>query len=237
VNTLAPAERWKALAAKFGIYALAGLVAGAIGLGIVTFRGGMRLVTITSGQEGRFTDNGAIAGEFTLEGTLFLVLAGTVLGMVLSLLIGLVREGTRTKAWIATLIFTPLVTRLLLLDPDNPDFVRFGPAWVAVATFTLGVALYLAFVGLLVDRLESRWHLPRPLLMVAGVVGSGFLVLAFLGSGGVGLVPLLGLAFLVAMVGGLWTGSAWHAPAARVLLWGGAVIGLIIWVQATVQIL
>lgn len=167
-----PTERWKALAVKFGIDGLAGFVAGAIGLGVLTFRGGMRLITITSGRQGLPTENGAIAGDFTVEGTLFLVLAGAVLGMVLALMIGLVREGLPGQIWLGIFVFTPLLARLLIIDPDNIDFIRFGPAWVAIVAFTLGVAFYLALLAFLVNRFENNWRLPRPLLIVGGVVAA-----------------------------------------------------------------
>src|SRR5690606_25963229 len=69
-----------------GASALAGGLAGVLALGVGS-RVAMRLVALTSGRIGTGIrpDSGAVPGTFTLEGTMFLLVAGAMFGAVLGL--------------------------------------------------------------------------------------------------------------------------------------------------------
>ncbi len=221
---------------KLGDFALAGFVAGFIGLGLMTFRGMMRLLTITSGQAGQLTENDNVAGEFTLDGTLFLVGAGAFIGAFVAVLIGSIRPAYSSRTWLTIPIFAPLLTRLLVLSPGNEDFTKFGPGWVAIIGFTFGVAIYLALVEFLTRLLETRWRIPKALGLV---VGAGATLLVALGVFSAGVESVGGIAFAAvatALMVGLWGQGSWHVPLARVVAIAIAAVGLIIWAQAAIEI-
>ncbi|HJU50791.1 MAG TPA: hypothetical protein VJ815_00520 [Acidimicrobiia bacterium] len=234
--SLSSAEKSIRFVRKLGNFALAGFVAGFIGLGLMTFRGTMRLLTITSGQAGRLTENDNVAGDFTLDGTLFLVGAGAFIGAFVAVLIGIIRPAYSSRAWLTIPIFAPLLTRLLVLSPDNEDFVKFGPGWVAVGGFTLGVAVYLALVEVLTRLLETRWRIPKALGLVIGV-GAALLVALGVFSAGVGSVGGIALAVVAAaLMVGLWSQGSWHILLARAVAIAAAAFGLITWTQAAIEI-
>jgi hypothetical protein len=221
---------------KLGNFALAGFVAGFIGLGLVTFRGMMRLLTITSGQAGRLTENDNVAGEFTLDGTLFLVVAGAFIGTFVAILIGIIRPAYSGQTWLTIPIFGPLLARLLVLSPDNEDFTKFGPGWVAIIGFTFGVAIYLALVEFLTRLLETRWRIPK---VIALIVGTGATLFLALGVFSAGVDSASGIAFAVvatALMVGLWSQGSWHVPLARVVAFATAAVGLFFWAQAAIEI-
>lgn len=236
LDSLSWTEKSIRLVRKLGDFALAGFAAGFIGLGLLTFRGMMRLLAITSGQEGRLTENGNVAGEFTAEGTLFLVLAGAFLGALIGVLIGIIRPGYSRQTWLTIPIFAPLLTRLLVLSPDNEDFGKFGPGWIAVIGFTLGVGAFLALFELLTRLFETRWRIPKTLGLLVGS-GAPFLVALGLISGG--SESPVGLAFaavVIALMIGLWGDRRWYVPLARVVAIAAAGFGFAIWAQAAFEI-
>ncbi|MGQ0848561.1 MAG: hypothetical protein ACT4OP_05500 [Actinomycetota bacterium] len=155
-TVVASRQRWERLAVKLGINSLAGFVAGVVGLGLLTFRGVMRLLTITSGQAG--------------------------------------------------------------------------------LAFTAGVAVYVGLFFLLVHRLENSWRMPKPLLIVLGVASGGLLLLLIVSAFGNMVMGLVAALVLGTMAAGIWSGSSWQAPVARILVLVVAVLGWIAWIQASVQI-
>ena len=233
---LSSAEKSIQLLRKLGSFALAGFVAGIIGLGLMTFRGMMRVLTITSGQGGRLTENDNVAGEFTVEGTLFLVGAGAFIGAFLAVLVGIIRPAYPNRPWLTILVFAPLLTRLLVLSPGNEDFAKFGPGWVAVAGFTLGVVIYLALVEFLTRRFETRWRIPQALGLLLGTGATALFALGVFSAGGGSLVGIAFAVVAIALMAGLWSQSSWHVPLARVVAVAVAGFGLFFWVQAAVEI-
>lgn len=229
-------EKSTQLLQSLGNSALAGFVAGFIGLGLITLRGVMRVLTITSGEAGRLTENGNVAGQFTAEGSLFLIGAGAFLGAFLGGLYATVRPVFSGRAGLIILIFAPLVTRLLVLSPDNEDFAKFGPGWVAVVGFTLGVGIYLALLELFTRLLETRWRIPKPFALVLGTGAGLLVVLGVLSAGGASPEALLFPAVVIALLIGLWGRYGWHVPLARLVVIGVAVLGVIAWAQAAIEI-
>jgi hypothetical protein len=207
---------------------VAGAVAGFVGIGVIGLRGTMRLLTITSGGAGRLTEGGNRAGDFTVEGTLFLVVAGTFLGAMIGLLYGAIRRGLPKNVWLSALLTAPLLARLVMLDPDNVDFIRFAPAWVAVAGFTFGCLVYILTLEAALRWLESRWQLPLWASLIIAAPPAALLTLQVLvGAFGLDLLRLTLYALLAGLLLAWWRGAAWleHLPTAFAFLWitGGTV--------------
>jgi hypothetical protein len=217
--------------ARFAVF---GLFAGFIGLGVIGLRGTMRLVTITSGGAGRLTEGGNRAGDFTLEGTLFLVVAGTALGALIAFLYGAIRAALPTSIWLRALLTAPLLARLVMLDPDNVDFIRFGPAWVAIAGFTFGCFVYVVTLEVVLRWLESRWRLPLWADLVIVIPPTGLLASQLLiGVFGFDVIPLALAALVIVLIVAWWHRSAVlrHLPAVLAVIW---IVGGIAWWTRTV---
>jgi uncharacterized protein (DUF983 family) len=220
--------------ARAARFAVAGGVAGFLGIGLIGLRGTMRLLTITSGEAGRFTGNGNRAGDFTFEGTLFLVLAGTFIGVMMAFVYGAIRRGLPKSLWLSAVLTAPLLARVVVLDPNNIDFARFGPIWVAVAGFTFGAFVYTLTLEATLRWLETRWRLPTwASLVLAGPPAALLTFQVLVGAFGLDLLRL----GLYALIGGLlvawWRGVAWleHLPTVLAVLW---ITGGIAWWFRTV---
>lgn len=139
---------------------LIGLVAGAAAgflAGGVGSRLAMRAVTFLAGPEhrGELTEAQAIVGEVTVEGTGFLLVAGTFLGLPGGLLYLAVRSWLPGRAVTRGLAFGTwllLVLGWVVIDGDNVDFRLFVPSAVSVGLFA---SLYLLF-GLIVAPIAER---------------------------------------------------------------------------------
>lgn len=195
----------------------------------------MRLVTIASGGAGRLTEGGNRAGDFTLDGTLFLVIAGTVLGAMIAFFYAAVRRGLPKRIWLGALLTAPLLARLVMLDPDNVDFIRFAPAWVAVAGFTFGCFTYMLTLEATLRWLESRWRLPLWANFIiaalpAALLGTQLLV----GFVGFDVRRVALFALIAVLVVAWWHRASWlkYLPAVFAVLW---VVGGIAWWLQTVS--
>jgi hypothetical protein len=198
----------------------------------------MRLVTITSGGAGRLTEGGNRAGDFTVEGTLFLVVAGTFLGAMIALLYGAVRRGLPRHRWLSALLTAPLLARLVMLDPDNVDFIRFAPAWVAVAGFTFGCFVYILTLEAALRWLESRWRLPLWASLIIAAPPAAILTLQVLGGAfGLDLWRLALFALMAGLVVAWWRGAVWleHLPTVLAVLW--ITGGLAWWFRTVVDLI
>ena len=142
VNLIAPAARALAAAGTAGL--LVGVPAGLLSRVI------MKIGALAGGPVviGVHTSNGNAVGDFTLEGTLALVIfAGVIPGVAAALLYVAVRPWLlRLGAWrgLALGAYAFALTGFSVLEPGNNDFVRFGPPALNIAMFT---ALFIA-VGL-----------------------------------------------------------------------------------------
>lgn len=151
---------WSALD-RVGAVALAGGVAGGFALGAGS-RAAMRIVALTSGRIGTGVrpDSGATPGEFTLEGTAFLVMGGGFLGAALAIVItvglGVWLPRRRRARYVTVAALAAVLPGRVFVDPNNVDFALFGPRWLAVALFTACAVGY----GVLLASLERRWATP-----------------------------------------------------------------------------
>jgi hypothetical protein len=219
---------------------LPGLIAGVI-VGGVGSRVVMRIMALTSesAARGMTTDFGATVGKVTTGGTLFLLIAGAVLGMAGGIAYLAIRDLLPGRGWIRGLVFGVLVLAVsgrFLVDPGNPDFLILSPAGLAVTLFAALPILYgLLFVPLQ-QLLEPRINgIRRPALVILPVL-AGLIPLVL--AGGLGLLVIAG-ALLVwgplrsigerekrmlrvagyALVGALvmWRGAVFISGVARIL--------------------
>lgn len=162
--------------------ALAGLLVGGVGgrlaMGLL-----FRLNTSTDGLT---SDDGFEIGRFTLQGTLNLLLVGTLLGVVGAVIYALLRHlmiGPRWFQLVSIGLGPAIVVGDMLVHTDGVDFLVLDPLWLAVALFVLIPGLYAVTLSLLAER----WLGPPPpgmgdgrAAVVAGWLGRAALtVLAF----------------------------------------------------------
>ncbi len=145
--------------------ALAGFLAGFIAGGIGS-RVAMRVVAITAGDadQGALTDFEARVGEITAGGTIFLLLAGGLVGVLGGLIYLAVRRWLADAGPLRGLTFGTLLLAMLgssIIRSDNPDFHRFGAAPLNMAMFA---GIFVVFGVLvaplfdLIERAEKRWR-------------------------------------------------------------------------------
>lgn len=147
-----------------------------VGAGLVTgsaSRVAMKISALADPSElVRVTENGNIVGDFTIEGTLgLLVFAGLFPGILAGGLFASVRPWLARSGRKQSLIFGAallLMSGSAVIEPANADFQRFGPPALNVALFAalffvLGAALAVFW------RMASRW--PARILTFAGVFG------------------------------------------------------------------
>jgi hypothetical protein len=123
------------------------VISGAVGgfVGGISARLAMRLAGFLTDDRNRFmlTDNGNRVGEITFDGTMFLAGAAAGVGIALSLLYVSVRSYLpgnwmhRSALWSVLFLAT---LGFVVMDPENPDYHRFGPATFNVIVFS---SLYL----------------------------------------------------------------------------------------------
>lgn len=139
-----------------GLGALSGLVAAGVGSRVV-----MKLIALADpSTDGTFTDAEATVGEFTVAGTLSLLVLGTIAGVMGGLVyLGVRRWLPVPPAWkgVAFGLLTLVTVGNVLIDAGNVDFQIFEPVLLVVALFS---ALFLAN-GLLLAGLMDRFH-PEP---------------------------------------------------------------------------
>jgi hypothetical protein len=185
--------------------AFAGWVVGAVGGGIVG-RLLMRLLVLTSDDrvDGAITDDDAVVNQFTLSGSvgLLLFLAGG--GIALAWLYVGARRSMPTSVPARAAIWGGLTWAVVgtgVFEPDGFDFTQLTPVWLGVLTFS---ALFLAMGALIavgVERAIDRWP-SRKLGLLPLALGGPFLPLLVPG----GLMAISGAAlserFLAVRIGG-----------------------------------
>jgi hypothetical protein len=109
-----------------------------------------------------------------------------------------------------------------MLDPDNIDFIRFAPAWVAVAGFTFGCFVYTFTLEAALRWLETRWRLPLwANLAIAAPPAALLAVQGLIGAFGMDVLRLALYFFIAVLLVAWWRRAAWlkHLPAVLAVLW------------------
>ena len=127
----------------------------------------MKVSALAAGPtvEGHLTENGAVVGALTAEGTLFLVLfAGLVPALSAANLFVAIRPWLLPFGRWSGIVFGVYLLALagpVVLDPFNIDFIRLGPTQLTVAMFcALFIAVGIALVPVTdftLARLARGW--------------------------------------------------------------------------------
>ncbi len=153
-----------------------------------------------------FTEAEARVGEITAEGTTFLLVFGTVLGLMAAYFYATLKPWLPGNALIRGLLFGLVALALMspfALDRGNEDFQRFGDVRVNVALFASLFFVYGLLIALLdaaLDRaLPAKPKLSGPGLKLKQAISSVVLIAGI----GLGLlmVQILATFLLVAAVG------------------------------------
>lgn len=172
--------------------AVAAGVAGATAGVLVAGIGGRLLMRVSmlvadGPVQGRLTENGNRIGEFTLEGTIgLLIFGGLLTGLIAGIYWYAIRPSLRLlgRAELpAAALAAVALGGSLIIDPENRDFIILEPAAVQVALFVALVGL-TGFATAVFDRLFER-VLPRR-------AGALFVYLPMLAIGVLMLLPAMG---------------------------------------------
>jgi hypothetical protein len=165
-----PTERpivaeFRAITDGLGRAALVGATAG-VGAGAVAgflSRVAMRVTGATS-DPFLVTENGNVVGRVTLGGSVLLIVAGAIFGMVLGLSYVAIRRWLPTAPWprrLATAVVSLAALGALLVNADNDDFTRLGDPVLNVALFTGLLLVTGVLLAVLAERIDDRIQ-PRP---------------------------------------------------------------------------
>lgn len=142
-----------------GIGLLSGLIAGFLAAGVGS-RLAMRIGAMVGGDSvvGLVTENGNIVGQVTVEGSVgLIVFAGGSTGMFGGLLYVAARRWLPGPRNLRGLVFGSLALAILgttIVDANNTDFVKFGPAILNVVMFALLFVLFGVVIAPIAERLE-----------------------------------------------------------------------------------
>ena len=142
-------------AVAVGVGALVGLIVAGGGSRVA-----MRLIALADDREdfGLSTEGGDLVGEVTLEGTLVVLFAGLVLGIVGSFLYFGLRRWLPGRPLFRTLCFALIILGLGLtatINGNEGDFVFVNTA-VSIGGFACVLLVYGVLVPMLLDRLAPR---------------------------------------------------------------------------------
>jgi hypothetical protein len=135
---------------------LGGLVGGAIAGGIGS-RLAMMLIASVAGDAhaGDVTEAQAIVGRFTVDGTVFLILAGAFLGLVAGAGYVVARRwmpGTGLRKGLAYGVFLLIAAGSGTIDGGNPDFARFVPPALSILSFAVLFVLFGVIEAWIAER-------------------------------------------------------------------------------------
>jgi hypothetical protein len=208
---------------------LTGLIVGVLACGI-----GVRLVMrlaalLVPDANGRITENGNVVGVITGDGTLFLVLAGTLVGLLAGTIWVVVSPwipGSGLRRAILTIPIAIALGTAGLVDGHNPDFVVLGHDPAVVASL-IGLVAIIGFLFAIVDsgleHVLPRADGPARPIRPATVV---YALLSIVGA--VLIAPMVALAYLTSkdlptVLMGLLIGAT---AVATVVSWSRQVRGL-----------
>lgn len=162
-------------------------------------------------NRGLLTENDAVVGHITLEGTLAIGITGALMGVIGGMLYVAIRRWLPGNIWQRSAAFGVLLLAVfgfVVMDRSNPDYRLFGPAWMNVGTFSLAYIVFGVVTGTMAEWLDRRMprfgatgrSRPRSVALAGvfspfAVIGLIVTVLASLGFAG-----LTGLLFVALIV-------------------------------------
>jgi len=220
---------------------LPGLIAGFFAFGLGS-RIAMRVMAVTSGPgvQGAKTEAEEIVGKITLDGTMFLILAGTFIGGVAGLIYIAIKPWLPEQRGLRQLTFSLVMLAIvgrMLVDSDNIDFEILSPAILAVAMFAALPLLYGYLFVSLHDRLAPFVMRERSWWTAAALLIPSLLPLLIGGPFSLVLVPM---ALLVGWIASGWSPIGENGTVMQVgrgLLVAGTVVGLAFFVLSGATIL
>jgi hypothetical protein len=178
----------------------------------------MRVAAILTIDRNRFllTENGNQVGEITAGGTVFLGLVAAAAGIATVFLYLLLRSRLPFTGWRRSAVFSVLlllVFGFVLMDPSNPDYHRFGPAWLNVSMFS-SLYLFMGFFTSWFYELVRAHRLPEralsarsavriPLQVTSAIIG----VFGLFVSGGVAILGIHSALIVIALGLLAWLGN------------------------------
>jgi len=179
-----------------GTLTFVGVLAGWFVVGVLSRLAMFLLVVLNPRATGVTSDDGFVMGQFTLSGSLnLLLLVGTPLGVLGAGLYAALRGLRVGPAWFRLLsvsVGAGVVVGSQLVHTDGVDFRLLDPLWLAVGLFVLLPTIYVALLSATSERLLARdrpmptwlvaagmaaWIGMFPLLPLLVVLGAGFLAL------------------------------------------------------------
>ena len=140
---------------RLAVATLAGAIVGLLAGGVGGRLAMSLLASLNAEDAGTVSDDGFTIGQFTLGGTLNLLLVGTVLGALgggIYLAVRDLRIGPAWFRWVSLAVGVTVVIGAFLVHSDGVDFTRLEPTHAAVG-LTLAIPfVYAATLPLLADR-------------------------------------------------------------------------------------
>jgi hypothetical protein len=123
-------------------------------------RTAMRVIALaTPGQSGLLTENGAVVGAITSDGTAFVIVAGAFLGLPAGLVYLGIRRWLPAGRWPRSVAFGALSLCLgggLIITAANPDFARLGTPGLDIAVFVLSFLVAGMAISVVAEWLDVR---------------------------------------------------------------------------------
>jgi len=174
---------------------MAGLAGGFVA-GLLA-RTAMRVIALaTAAQPGLRSESGAIVGAITPDGSAFVIIAGTFLGLPAGLAYLGARRWLPAGRWSRSLAFGVFSLCLgggAIITAANPDFARLGTPGLDIATFLLSFLIAGMAISLAAEWLDQR--LPE-----TGATDASRLYLGVYLAVVVASVPFIFLAVIVAIL-------------------------------------
>ncbi len=180
---------------------LTGLIVGFLACGI-----GVRLVMrlaalLVPEANGQFTENGNVIGLITADGTTFLIVGGTLVGLLAATIWVVVSPWVPGSGLRRAILTVPIAIALGtagLVDGHNPDFDVLHHDPVVIASL-IGLVAIIGFLFAIVDSWLER-VLPRPIRSRPPAFSAGaYALLSVIGA--VLIAPMVALAYFTSKDG------------------------------------
>lgn len=171
-------EEWRdaalPAARTLAVVTLVGIGCGILTVGLLSRLAMLLLARLNPAATGVTSDDGFVMGQFTLSGSLNLLLvAGPFFG-VLGAGFYVALRGLRIgPGWFQLLSISlgpAIVVGAVIVHTTGVDFVLLEPLWLTVALFVLLPAVYVVMLSVIAERLLERWPEPRRPIVAVGLL-------------------------------------------------------------------